>query len=428
MPEAPLQALLQGFDGAMMQMQRIPQSNRTRFVLNTFTLEGQEQPYEELWVWPLSSDSLVSTPIAVDVVGSSTQEVLATTVNGTVIAVAFDGTEVFRVQTGMDIPVGSPLVYDWYGNGQKIIMQAAGTKIYAWNTNESLLPQFPIELGEPITTPLLVTDVLRNGIPELVVGTAARSVHVLDGRGQNVRGWPQKVNAAIHNAILHTQWEDDWVLIAHAENSVHSWNSRGEVKNGYPVFFPAPLLSDPLVYNEQWRGTGADGFLYGLDTKPIWADSSRQILQIQQDSLQIQGISVSSAPLISLTKHPSVLLRDSTGFYRKDLFGMVSENGSIFLYSDDAELVASFTMGQSATSQSDLRFVDMDGNNNLDIGLAGNFGRLFAWTIINQERLFELPTASMRYPMFADLNGDGQQELVALTRDGLRCWTVNKAQ
>ena len=70
----------------------------------------------------------------------------------------------------------------------------------------------------------------------------------------------------------------------------------------------------------------------------------------------------------------------------------------------------------------------MDGNNNLDIGLAGNFGRLFAWTIINQERLFELPTASMRYPMFADLNGDGQQELVALTRDGLRCWTINQVQ
>ena len=428
MPEAPLQALLQGFDGAMMQIQRIPQSNRARFVLNSFTLEGQVQPYEELWVWPLSTDSLVATPIAVDVKGSSTQEVLATTVNGSVIAVAFDGTEVFRAQTEQDIPVGSPLVYDWYGNGQKIIMQAAGTKIYAWNTNESLLPQFPIEVGEQITTPLLVTDVLRNGIPELVVGTAARSVHVLDGRGQNVRGWPQKVNAAIRNAILHTQWEDDWVLIVHAENSVHTWNSRGEVKNGYPVFFPAPLLSDPLVYNEQWRGTGADGIFYGLDTKPIWADSSRQIVQIQEDSLQIQGVSVSSAPLISLTKHPSVLLRDSTGFYRKDLFGMVSENGSVFLYSDDAELVASFTMGQSATSQSDLRFVDMDGDNNLDIGLAGNFGRLFAWTIINQERLFELPTASMRYPMFADLNGDGQQELVALTRDGLRCWTINQVQ
>ena len=417
-----------GFDGAMMQMQRIPQSNRTRFVLNTFTLEGQEQPYEELWVWPLSSDSLVSTPIAVDVVGSSTQEVLATTVNGTVIAVAFDGTEVFRVQTGMDIPVGSPLVYDWYGNGQKIIMQAAGTKIYAWNTNGLLLPQFPIEVGEEITTPLLVTDVLRNGIPELVIGTAARSVHVLDGRGQNVRGWPQKVNASVRSTILHTQWEGDWALVAHAENSVHSWNSEGEVKEGYPIFFPAPLLSDPFVYDDQWRGTGADGVFYGFDTKPIWSDSSRQILQLQQDSLKIQGIPVSTAPLLSLTHYPSVLLRDSTGFFRKDIYAMVSESGSVFLYTDEADLIANFAMGQSATSHSNLRIVDMDGDNNLDIGLAGNFGRLFAWTIITQERLFDLPTASIRYPIFVDLNGDGQQELVALTRDGLRCWTVNKAQ
>jgi len=426
MPDAPLQALFQGFDGAMMQIQRIPQSNRARFVLNTFSREGQVQPYEELWVWPLNADSLVSTPVAVDVMGSSTQEVLATTINGSVIAVAFDGTEVFRAQTGQDTPVGSPMVYDWYGNGQKIIMQAAGTKIYAWNTNGSLLPQFPIEVGEQITTPLLVTDVLRNGIPELVIGTAARSVHVLDGRGQNVRGWPRKVNAAVRSTILHTQWEGEWVLVAHAENSVHSWNSRGEMKDGYPVFFPAPLLSDPLIYKEQWRGTGADGFFYALGTQPNWPDSSLQILQLQQDSLQIQGVSVSTAPLISLTLHPSVLLRDSTGFYRKDLFAMVSESGAIFLYTDEAELAASFTMGQSATAESDLRFVDMNGDNNLDIGLAGNFGRLFAWTIITRERLFELPTASMRYPMFADLNGDGQQELVALTRDGLRCWTLNQ--
>ncbi len=428
MPDVPLQALFQGFDGAMMQIQRVPQSNRARFVLNTFTQEGQVQPYEELWVWPLNADSLVATPIAVDIMGSSTQEVLATTVHGSVVAVAFDGTEVFRVQTGQDMPVGSPLVYDWYGNGQKIVMQAAGTKIYAWNTNGSLLPQFPIEVGEQITTPLLVTDVLRNGIPELVIGTAARSVHVLDGRGQNVRGWPQKVNAAVRSTILHTQWEGDWVLVAHAENSVHSWNSRGEVKDGFPVFFPAPLLSDPLIYEEQWRGTGADGVFYGLDTELNWPDSSLQTLQLQQDSLQIQGISVSTAPLISLTLHPSVLLRDSTGFYRKDLFGMVSESGAIFLYTDEPKLVASFSMGQSATSESELQFIDMNKDNNLDIGLAGSFGRLFAWTIINQERLFELPTASMRYPMFADLNGDGRQELVALTRDGLRCWTINQAQ
>ena len=428
MPDAPLEALLQGFDGAMMQMQRIPQSYRTRFVLNTFTLEGQEQPYEELWVWPLSADSLVSAPIAVDVVGSSTQEVLATTVNGTVIAVAFDGTEVFRVQTGMDIPVGSPLVYDWYGNGQKIIMQAAGTKIYAWNTNGLLLPQFPIEVGEEITPPLLVTDVLRNGIPELVIGTAARSVHVLDGRGQNVRGWPQKVNASVRSTILHTQWDGDWALVAHAENSVHSWNSEGEVKEGYPIFFPAPLLSDPFVYDDQWRGTGADGVFYGFDTKPIWSDSSRQILQLQQDSLKIQGIPVSTAPLLSLSHYPSVLLRDSTGFFRKDIYAMVSESGSVFLYTDEANLIANFAMGQSATSHSNLHIIDMDGDNNLDIGLAGNFGRLFAWTIITQERLFDLPTASIRYPIFVDLNGDGQQELVALTRDGLRCWTVNQAQ
>ena len=45
-------------------------------------------------------------------------------------------------------------------------------------------------------------------------------------------------------------------------------------------------------------------------------------------------------------------------------------SGSVFLYTDEADLIANFAMGQSATSNSNLRIVDMDGDNNLDIGLA----------------------------------------------------------
>ena len=435
MPDAPLEPLVQGFDGAMIQFQRVPQSSKLRFSFNSFTKEGQIQPYEELWVWPLDADSLVATPTAINLVGNSTKEILATTTNGDVVGIAFDGTEVFRVQTGEDLPLGSPLVYDWYGNGQSIVMQAAGTKIYAWNTNGGLLPQFPLELGEEITTPLLVTDVMRNGIPELVVGTAARSIHVLDGRGQNVRGWPQKLNAPIRSKILHTQWEGEWMIVAHAENSVHAWNRNGLAKEGYPMFLPAPISSDPMIVKEEWRGVAADGQWYAIATNPVWSDTLSTTIGLmaidtteQVDSLQLRSVSVSSTPLLSLDQRPSVLLRDSSGFYRSDIFAMVSGNGSIFLYNDQPAFIASYAMGQAATPESSLSILDIDADRNLDVGVSGSFGRLFAWTLVNGERLFELPTASMRYPMYADLNSDGRQELVALTRDGLRCWTINQRQ
>ncbi len=431
MPDAPIAPLVQGFDGAMLQMQRIPQSSKLRFSFKSFTREGQIQPYEELWVWPLDADSLIATPIAVNLVGNSTKEILATTTKGAVVGIAFDGTEVFRAQTEDDLPVGSPLVYDWYGNGQSIVMQAAGTKIYAWNTNGVLLPQFPLELGEEITTPLLVTDVMRNGIPELVVGTAARNVHVLDGRGQNDRGWPQKVNAPIRSHILHTQWEGEWMLIAHAENSVHAWNRNGEVKAGYPMFLPAPISSDPLIVKDEWRGVAADGQWYAIAQQPVWSDTLSLTLESsaideQTDSLQLRSVSVSSTPLLSLDRRSSVLLRDSSGFYRTEINAMVSGNGTLFIYDDQPAFIASYAMGQGASTESSLSMLDIDADRNLDIGISGSFGRLFAWTLVNGERLFELPTAAMRYPMFADLNEDGRQELIALTRDGLRCWTINQ--
>jgi len=241
---------------------------------------------------------------------------------------------------------------------------------------------------------------MRNGIPELVVGTAARNIHVLDGRGQNLRGWPQKLNAPIRSKILHTQWEGEWMIVAHAENSVHAWNRNGLAKEGYPMFLPAPISSGPMAI-----------------------DTTEQV-----DSLQLRSVSVSSTPLLSLDQRPSVLLRDSSGFYRSDIFAMVNGNGSIFLYNDQPAFIASYTMGQAATPESSLSILDIDADRNLDVGISGSFGRLFAWTLVNGERLFELPTASMRYPMFADLNSDGRQELVALTRDGLRCWTINQRQ
>jgi len=34
----------------------------------------------------------------------------------------------------------------------------------------------------------------------------------------------------------------------------------------------------------------------------------------------------------------------------------------------------------------------------------------------------------MSYPLIVDLNGNGQLELIAQTREGLRCWTIFKAK
>lgn len=140
---------------------------------------------------PLSDFELSGAPVLGDIAGSSADEIIFSTTDGRVFALATDGTTVMQATTNGLTPVGSPQLYDWYGNGQQVVMLAAGSKIFAWNESGNLLPRFPLELESQISAPILVQDVLRNGVPEIVTATEDRKVHVLDGRGENVRGWPQ---------------------------------------------------------------------------------------------------------------------------------------------------------------------------------------------------------------------------------------------
>src|SRR5690606_11976819 len=123
--------------------------------------------------------------------------------------------------------VGGPVLYDWYGNGQLVILLPAGNKIFAWNSNGDLLPSFPIELEANISAPILVDDILRNGVPEIVVATENRKVHVLNNRGNNVSGWPQNTNAVVTEKPVFHQFEGNWSVFAFSENALHSWLRAG---------------------------------------------------------------------------------------------------------------------------------------------------------------------------------------------------------
>ncbi|MFP8489346.1 hypothetical protein ACKGJO_09595 [Gracilimonas sp. Q87] len=394
--------------------------------LNTFSKEGVSVPYEELWVVPLSNSELSGTPVLGDLVGSSADEIVVSTQNGRVLALAMDGTIVMETSTDGLEPIGSPTLYDWYGNNQQIVLQAAGSKIFAWNENGNLLPRFPIELEEQISAPILVQDVLRNGVPEIVVATQDRKIHVLDGRGDNVRGWPQNTNAVVNTRPSFSLVDDLWSLWAFSENTLHSWLRNGNARPGYPLFINAPFTGSPLHYKNQVLAGASDGYIYSIGTDPIFADSLASI--ISEDSLGIRSLYVSNNEISSLKVQPNVLLKDSTGFYNEDLIITESTNGSIFLYNEAGKLRYTKSLGQPASSTFSPIITDINADLNREVLALAEFGRLFAWEILTDKRLFSLPTSGMKHVLITDINGDGLKELIAQTREGLRSWTINKQE
>src|SRR5690606_25521213 len=109
-------------------------------------------------------------------------------------------------------------------------------KIFAWNSNGDLLPKFPIEVSANISSPILVEDVLRNGVPEIVVATEDRKVHVIDGRGENIKGWPQNTNATVKSKPVFNLFENQWSVWAFSENALHSWLRNGNPRPEFPQF------------------------------------------------------------------------------------------------------------------------------------------------------------------------------------------------
>lgn len=427
MGNTPLNGLLGQYDITAMSFFKNEHSNTVNFEFRSVEEEGSTQPYNELWVLPLQGDELSAPPVFADIVGSSTDEIIFSTKGGKVQALAFDGTLVMQATTANgDTPIGSPVLYDWYGNGKPIIMQAAGTRIYAWNEGGRALPQFPIEIGERISAPIVVTDVLRNGIPEIIVATENRKIHVINGRGQNVRGWPQFTNAIVTQKPVFAEVDGNWSIWVFSQNILHSWLRNGQVRPGYPTFVNATFTTPPTIFNNQILGAASDGYIYSIGKNPSFSDSLA--ISVQMDSISIKSLYATSSRLNAFSVSPNVLLKDNTLFYRSDLFITQSENGSVLMFNPNGELELTHNLGQPSSPTMAPLVVDLNGDNNYEVLALADFGRLFAWEILTGRRIFNIPTSGMTYPVVGDLNKDGRKELIAFTREGLRCWTINKQE
>ncbi len=397
-------------------------SDRLKVQFQSFERETIDQLYRERWVFPLGGAEITGPSVLADITNSTREEVIFSTNRGNIYALAADGTTVLETSTGSDTPVGPPVVYDWYGNNQNVILQAAGNKIYAWNNSGAALPNFPIILEETITTPLTVEDVTRNGVAELVVGTNNRNLHILNSRGQAINGWPQSTNSIVTEKPYIDTYLGQRSLFVYSENTLHAWAINGQRRSGFPVFLPAQIHGAPSKFKDHIMGAGYDGNLYAVGRDSLFTDSLS--VTHSSDSLFVQSVQVSNTSLNATPKSHNLMMRVDGELIRDDFVLAQAGNGSLFLYDSNGRLIFTQNMGQPSSGNFTPIVTDLGGNQRLDLIALAGFGRLYAWDLISNRRLLDLPTTGMNYPIIYDINGDGNKEIVAQTREGLRAWTI----
>lgn len=423
-PENYVDVLLSQFNIAKLHTELDDSSEELTLDVTTYQTDQQDQPYRENWMFPLDEAELTGQPVLADIGGSSREEVIFATDNGTIYALASDGTDVLEVSTDSETPVGSPALYDWYGTGQNVILVGAGDKVYGWNDTGEELPNFPFELPDDITTPLVIHDLNRNGLPNIIVGTADRNLHVLDGRGDNIDGWPQSTNAPITDKPLVDNFQGTLSVIAFAENAIHAWDSEGDLRSDFPKFLDAGLNGSPILHNENILAGAADGYLYSVGDNTLFADSLNA-LSNTTDTSGVEGVYIANSSLMGTPSiHQNVTVETDEETYTEPMILTMSSNGSIFLVNEEGILRYTESMGQPSSDTFSPVITDIDSNDESDVVALADFGRLYAWQLIDGERLLGLPTTGMEYPIIANFDGDDYQELIAQTNNGLRSWTI----
>ncbi|NCP83437.1 MAG: hypothetical protein GW823_00790 [Bacteroidetes bacterium] len=405
-------------------------SNSLAITINGFTKNRSTQPFEEKWIAPLDGADITGTPIIADIGGNKRPEIVIATENGNVLGIASDGTSYFNASTSDDTPIGSPIVFDWYGNGQLAIFVAAENKIYGWNSSGSLLPKFPIALSEKISSPLLIADINRDGNSEMIVTSADRQIHALDGRGVALKGWPVTVTSEITLQPVFERQNGKWLLFAQADNGLFAFDALGKLQTGFPIFISATFTSKPALVNNDLLMGGADGFLYQLGSERMFIDSLNVFRNTPYDSISsnlrlsaryLSNSSINASPIFveNLT-----IKTDSLNKYSENMILTQSSDGGIYVLNTKGELRFTISMGQPSSNNAGILLADIQKDKKPEVLATAGFGRLYAWQLYNGNRYFDLPTYAIDFPILADIDFDGFPELIAQTRGGLRCWTI----
>lgn len=437
-PVSPAMAYLPYFDVLTLSMTG-GEGGNVKASARLHSLDRSEQPFAERWFYPLDAAELTGPPSIGRLHQGFRNDVVFATDNNRVVALAADGTRVFQASTGRDTPIGSPVLVDWYANNQTAVLIAAGNKVYGWNNRGQSLPNFPFELEERITAPILTADISRSGSPEAVVATADRRLHVLGGRGRNLSGWPQTTNGVILEQPSFELFKGAYSLWATAENALFSWNTDGSQRSGFPVFADAPL-NGRLYFHDDAIFTGSrSGDVYALSEDGLFDEEFRLSDAPEtgsgSDEFRFEAVNVAADPVrVSTVQQMTVRIppepeeEDEVAEAerrRMPVIALHSDGGSVFLYSLDGRLRFTASVGGDMAKNHTLAIADLNRDGKQELLALADAGRLYAWTVEEEQRLSGLPPAAMQYPVVSQLGTDGLLNIIAGTSEGVRVWAIS---
>ncbi|MFH1313342.1 MAG: M6 family metalloprotease domain-containing protein [Candidatus Eisenbacteria bacterium] len=133
----------------------------------------------------------------------------------------------------------SPAVADLDGDGVKeIIVGCNDGMLYAWKLDGTPVPGWPAVVGAPVHSKPAVCDVDLDFRSEVVVTSRDGRVHVFENDGTPCPGWPRSTGDQILSSALLADIDDDGIveiICGSTDGQVYAWNENGGLVSGWPV-------------------------------------------------------------------------------------------------------------------------------------------------------------------------------------------------
>ena len=303
----------------------------------------------------------------------------------------------------------APIITDLDGNSLKEIYFSADSMMYGTWVAGFDVPGFPFDAGIEIGSSPAAGDLDGNGDKELVFGSTDGILYALTKTGTQHVAYGQSDPIMGAPALCDMDQDGDLEIIFVSGNetsgALYAIHDTGDDVTGFPLDIPEKMVVGPAVADLDNDGV--------LDIVIVTSDSN--IYAVDGTGIIKDGFPfITSASLSS----PATLV-DLDGDQDLEI-AAGNENGELYVLHHDGSLMASFSAGDAI--RGGISVADINGNGSLELLFTGYDNHVHAWDPVANTEAFgwpvDLGTDAVTEPLTADLDNDGDLEVVTATITG----------
>mgnify|MGYP001215625486 CR=1 FL=1 len=366
----------------------------------------------------------------------------------------------------------SSTVFDWFlitsdadavpGNIQCTVTMTAGTEEYPYEEQETInldltLSQFGFPLdGIVVKSSPIVADLDSDGVKEIYFGSDNEALHGYNSFGEEIDGFPFQSTDRVRSSPAVGDVDNDGqmeIVFGNSSGKLYIVNHDGSQQLAYSILGfieGSPALVDAdgdqdleIIFNTT---TTSGGKLYAIHHNGItmsgfpkelgsmWVgpavhdidnDGVYDIICATYDkevyAVNIDGGAIKSGfPVITqgrLDISPTVVDVDSDGDYE---IAVGSNDGELYILHHDGTIFAQYDTGDDI--RGGISVCDLNNDGQLDLLFGGYDDKIHVWDPVANELLpgwpVDLGFNILSEPLIADLDGDGQVEVLAARKTG----------